>query len=726
MDPISAFSFAVNILTVVDISAKLISTASEIRSSGDTVSNKELAADAQRLKSYCQKFSLETATKSSQQNATSSISSEDDATLRLLASEAKGIADDIQDNLLKLNKQRSFMRVFRQSIRNTRKQPEMKCKAERLKEMQDKIIFSIIVSLHSSVGTLTLKDDAALARLDENTRSLIQTILSGNDTTRAKIETQMASLHTDIAKNHVEMMGSSGQRHDELLSAIRVGPTQHEAPERESAAEHKERVTRSILDKLWFSRIKDRYEDIKPAHQKTFEWIFSAEAQMESSCSFYRWIEQGSGLYWISGKAGTGKSTLMKFLADHERTKALLQHWTKGQEYVTANYWFWDQSQDPLQKSMEGLYRGLLYDVISKETSLAPLLFPDQFIPERQWQLEFPTPNGLRRAFNRLVSMEASTVLVVLLIDGLDEYEATEIEQLSLSESLKAAAQSHHMKIIASSRPETVFENAFKDCDKLYLHELTYSDQTSFTKDSLYKHERMQYLASLPGGKEDAAELIRSAAKKSEGIFLWLRLVVDSLVQELDACDVIKDLQHETSSFTPWERMLQTAIDLQVVSIKGAEQLSDMLTMFIKGGADLRVVTHVRRCDDLVAIEGFGVPDDQQVNPEYLKHDPLVVQDVVRYAFLHGNLPALMSRPFSVLREFVPFQDLDACWGTSMHEWRWQAEGLYLVGSDPANVKRADEKAIRELGHRLLELIHVSGNADSKVVEDLDNNEQEQ
>jgi ABC-type thiamine transport system ATPase subunit len=54
----------------------------------------------------------------------------------------------------------------------------------------------------------------------------------------------------------------------------------------------------------------NREERILEAHEKTFRWIFK-------DSPFKHWLESktGSNLFWISGKAGSGKSTLMKLQA---------------------------------------------------------------------------------------------------------------------------------------------------------------------------------------------------------------------------------------------------------------------------------------------------------------------------------------------------------------------------------------------------------------------------
>ena len=38
------------------------------------------------------------------------------------------------------------------------------------------------------------------------------------------------------------------------------------------------------------------------------------------SVIFVDWLKQEDGLYWVSGKPGSGKSTLMKFLSAHDTT----------------------------------------------------------------------------------------------------------------------------------------------------------------------------------------------------------------------------------------------------------------------------------------------------------------------------------------------------------------------------------------------------------------------
>lgn len=236
----------------------------------------------------------------------------------------------------------------------------------------------------------------------------------------------------------------------------------------------------------------------------------------------------------------------MKYLAEDDRTHQAFENWANDNKLVTATYWFWDQAQDPIQKSLRGLYQALLHDIISKEPSFAPILFPDQYVSGREFRIwqDFPTDHELKRAFTRLVSITCPPAYISILIDGLDEFAAPESEHFELAEILKEAGRSKHMKIVVSSRPQTAFETSFKDCDKLRLHELTFEDQYIYTANLLLAQPRMSHLCKKYHTGEDAANaLVSLVVEKSEGIFLWLILVVKSLAMEINECDDLSDLQ---------------------------------------------------------------------------------------------------------------------------------------------------------------------------------------
>lgn len=309
---------------------------------------------------------------------------------------------------------------------------------------------------------------------------------------------------------------------------------------------------KKVLDSLYFDQEQDRCDAIEGAHRGTFEWIYSeppSGATGATWSNFRSWLRNDSGIYWVSGKAGSGKSTLMKLLGTDRRTYDSLLGWGAGGRVLVLSFYFWNPGT-PLQKSLEGLFRSILLQVLQEFPELGEKLFPDCFEHRVQWG-QFPTMHQLKRASNYLTAEEmtdssGAPLKLALLIDGLDEFEAGVLNHSELSKIFTAATESSSFKAILSSRPENAFEYAFRDFPKLRLHHLSRNDVVRYVNDKLRDHPRMQQLASQSSG--DIEALVTEIVGAAQGVFLWVRLVVRSLLEGLqnhDEIDVLTERLHE-------------------------------------------------------------------------------------------------------------------------------------------------------------------------------------
>ena len=142
-----------------------------------------------------------------------------------------------------------------------------------------------------------------------------------------------------------------------------------------------EAVKTRLLLHLRFPAIHDRKERIATAIKDTFEWIYSKQVPSAGHLPwnpFVHWLESNSGLYWIAGKAGCGKSTLMKFLHLDPRTEEHLRVWVRESRLLIAGHFFWN-SGNSVQMSVEGLVRTLLYEVATQVPNMLPNLFPNRW-----------------------------------------------------------------------------------------------------------------------------------------------------------------------------------------------------------------------------------------------------------------------------------------------------------------------------------------------------------
>jgi len=92
-------------------------------------------------------------------------------------------------------------------------------------------------------------------------------------------------------------------------------------------------------------------------HTQTFEWIFEqprgGESGVPSWSSFTEWLEGDSKeLYWITGKPGAGKSTLVKFILRNPKLQNSLMLWADDKPLLVLHFYLWNPGSD-LQRSHE-------------------------------------------------------------------------------------------------------------------------------------------------------------------------------------------------------------------------------------------------------------------------------------------------------------------------------------------------------------------------------------
>ena len=267
-----------------------------------------------------------------------------------------------------------------------------------------------------------------------------------------------------------------------------------------------------------FAEIDDRREQVHQAHHETFNWIF----KHGSETGFAEWLSSGEGVFWIQGKPASGKSTLMKLVAGEECLGELLKTWTGGVPLVVASFYFWVTGSQ-LQRSLAGLYRALLYQILEADDRLCKVAFPN-------WRQKFsttePSLSMLTAAMNKLLAPRMlSNNFFFFMIDGLDEYEKDSIGKAELAEMVLNMTRSRRIKILVSSRPEAPFERAFRQQPMLRLETLTAPDIAAYIRLRLWSDESRQIITSR---EQKSLDDIRNfIIKHAQGVFLWVALVLD-------------------------------------------------------------------------------------------------------------------------------------------------------------------------------------------------------
>ncbi|KAL8366428.1 hypothetical protein RB595_004960 [Gaeumannomyces hyphopodioides] len=320
-------------------------------------------------------------------------------------------------------------------------------------------------------------------------------------------------------------------------------------------AQHHESV-KNILQSLHFKELRQRQNEIPQAHLKTFEWMFADNGGKP----FRDWLQgPAGGIFWITGKPGSGKSTLMKFLLRDPRTGQLLEDSSQdSRPLLLLSHFFWAMG-GRLQKSYEGLFRTILFQILIAYPELLPTVCPGRYSAKYS-SLESWSVEELSESFRLLINLGRLPARIFILVDGLDEYDG---EPTHIAKVIHTMASSPDIKICCASRPWRPFELSFKSAFGIIrVHDLTQKDIQLYVQDSF--NQNGDYLKLSAKTPQEAQELMDAVTSRAEGVFFWAFLVVRSLIRGLDGNDSIKIL-HQRLNLLPTD--LDAFLERILVSI---------------------------------------------------------------------------------------------------------------------------------------------------------------
>jgi len=300
-------------------------------------------------------------------------------------------------------------------------------------------------------------------------------------------------------------------------------------------------IVQDIKSALHYDEESYRISTVKEAHRRTFGWILSpSESNREHD--FHHWLESGQRLFWINGKAGSGKSTLMKYIYQSKRTVFHLTKWASDKQLVFIPYFFW-HAGTALQKSYEGILRSLLLQILNKRADLAQVLFPKTFMhlldQQNKVSHQFVMAE-LQEAIDILTTQLPQDMALFIMIDGIDEYSGDYFE---FCKFLVRLSNSPGIKVLVSSRPIPSCHHFFSRFPSIRVQDLTVTDIEYYIEEELVTDDLLQEMNTLYPGFSD--QVIKELTSKASGVFLWIILVVKDLLIGLENYDKPDTLMHK-------------------------------------------------------------------------------------------------------------------------------------------------------------------------------------
>ncbi|KAF2726585.1 hypothetical protein EJ04DRAFT_506934, partial [Polyplosphaeria fusca] len=506
MDPITAFSLAGTILQFIDSGTRFAGLAWKLYSSEteDTSDHGDLLKITKDLNDILPHLQSTKSGIQTEKNLCQLALDCSKTTARLLA-----ILQKV--TIAKNARKRDALKA---AFRSICKQNEIEYLQSQLSSFRNQLNLHLLLSLREYASRSVEQQKAALQKLGiihkqtlsvgGISASILDYIVSRKGTLNNSSD-KITSLQQDLLQTIYETDEIKTDKEEPGSSSIHLSQTD------------RERAESFFIASLQYDNMVDRQSRIATAHETTFRWVLQDnlpqdhQPQTARWSDFREWLESDDQLYWITGKAGSGKSTLMKFLCSPKqpgdalddlksgiaqelsRCHPYLEKWAGALGLVVASFYFWNSGMG-IQMSGVGLLRTLLCQVLAQRPDIIPVISP------KEWeslcffdrQIVKWASSDLHQLLLRAIESLKNDVKIIFFIDGLDEFYGSHEDLISMVKDL--IRDNSHVKVCVASRPWNIFQTAFKQKANLRLEDLTFDDIRNFVQSKFHADREFKNL----------------------------------------------------------------------------------------------------------------------------------------------------------------------------------------------------------------------------------------
>lgn len=298
---------------------------------------------------------------------------------------------------------------------------------------------------------------------------------------------------------------------------------------------------KDCIKSLWFPNLEARLYDIVDANPDTCQWLEEHDKYRKA------FSEHGPRFLSISGKPGCGKSVLTKYVFNDLRTLLKTASEDEFDEAFPISsracaYFAFNSRGDPEDNTPKAFLRSVLFQLFTSSYLIRRTPIPEIYqllrssSKTKDTTIDWPL-HILKEIFSALAA-SPQPILSFVFLDALDEApQLTAIECLSLlreynrKPSDSAAHRLSCKNVMLTSRPETLV----RLCDETYTEIPRIHLEGKDMKNTL--HDVETYVLQernriIKHRQKELYPLTRQIVKQSNGIFLWVKIVMHEIIQQ--------------------------------------------------------------------------------------------------------------------------------------------------------------------------------------------------
>ena len=245
-------------------------------------------------------------------------------------------------------------------------------------------------------------------------------------------------------------------------------------------------------------------------------------------------------MFWIQGKPGSGKSTLVHYLCKADRVWTILTSGSNSSSWQIIRFFFDYSAGKGIANNFEGFLRSLCLQIAEQVPGVMSVLEGNAvggYASNTFWSIA-----TLRKSLIEMLQQTSTNLCT--LVDGLDEYRALDHpgDDLStlisfLHELPSKSNVGALLKICLASRPEPIASLTLEDLPGFRMQDHNKKGIENYVFDTVQK------MRMSTSDRHRLSQLSLPIAEKAEGVFLWARFAFSEIVDSIAEGDDVDETQ---------------------------------------------------------------------------------------------------------------------------------------------------------------------------------------